>query len=70
MRIQDSIEVAAPAERVSATYVDVEHRPDWTASVTKVDVLDPGTFAVGTRAKVHQPYLPMEVHGIKRHCEA
>jgi uncharacterized membrane protein len=59
MRFQDSIEVAAPAERVFATYVDVEHWPDWTESVTKVDVLDPGPFAVGTRAKVHQPKLPV-----------
>jgi uncharacterized membrane protein len=59
MRFQDSIEVAAPAERVFATYADIAHWPDWTASVTRVEVLDPGPLAVGIRAKVHQPRLPV-----------
>ncbi len=59
MRFQDSIEVAASADRVFATYVDVEHWPDWTASVTRVEVLDPAPLAVGTRAKVRQPKLPV-----------
>jgi uncharacterized membrane protein len=59
MRFQDSIDVAAPAEQVFATYADVTRWPDWTDSVTRVEVLDPGPFAVGTRAKVHQPRLPV-----------
>jgi uncharacterized membrane protein len=58
VRFQDSIDVAAPAERVFATYADIERWPTWTASVTSVEVLDPGPLAVGTRAKVRQPRLP------------
>jgi len=38
MRFQDSIDVAAPADEVFATYADLDHWPDWTAGVTKVEV--------------------------------
>ena len=42
MRFQDSIDVAAPAERVFAVYADVERWPDWTGSTWVVTDLVPG----------------------------
>lgn len=61
MRFQDSIEVSAPAATVFETYADVERWPSWTASVTSVELLDPGRFRVGMRARVRQPKLPVAI---------
>ena len=59
MRFQDSMDVDAPAERVFTVFADVERWPEWTSTVTRVDVLTPGSMSVGTRAEVHQPRLPV-----------
>ena len=61
MRFQDSIEVSAPAGEVFAAYADVERWPSWTSSVTSVELLDPGPFRVGMRARVRQPKLPVAI---------
>lgn len=58
MRFEASTEVAAPSHEVFATYVDVANWPSWTSSVTSVELLDPGPFRVGCRARVRQPRLP------------
>ena len=60
MHFEDTIEVAAPAEAVFATYADVERWPSWTSSVTSVELLD-GRFQRGSRARVRQPKLPVAV---------
>jgi uncharacterized membrane protein len=57
MRYETAIDIAADADRVWATWVDVEHWPDWTASVESAQRLDDGAFGVGSRARIKQPKM-------------
>src|SRR6476619_2304568 len=52
---EDSIEIDAPAQLVWDVFSDVEHWPDWTASVTSLVGLDGPTLAVGKRFAIKQP---------------
>jgi len=55
MHFTDSIDIQAPTEVVWAVWSDIERWPEWTASVARVERLDPGALAVGLRARIHQP---------------
>lgn len=61
MAYSTSIDIDAAPEDVSEIISDVERWPEWTASITTVERLDEGPFAVGSQAKVKQPRLPTVV---------
>jgi len=51
----DSIEIAAPPQLVWDVFSDVEHWPDWTASVTSLAGLDGPALDIGKRFAIKQP---------------
>jgi uncharacterized membrane protein len=52
------IDIDAPASVVWEVFSDVEHWPDWTASVTRLTGLDGPRLAVGKRFEIKQPRMP------------
>ena len=61
MKLTDSIDIDAPPDIVWNVWRDVERWPEWTASIAKVELLDPGPLRVGLRARIRQPKLPVAV---------
>src|SRR5262245_56343418 len=57
MNIEMSVEIDRPPEVVWPVLVNVEHWPDWTSSIAKVERLDRSAFGVGSRVRVRQPRL-------------
>ena len=57
MRFETTVPIAADAERIWKTWVDVERWPEWTTSIDSVERLDAGEFGVGSRARVKQPKM-------------
>ena len=53
-----AVEIQAPPDRVWAVMRDIQHWPEWTPTVTRVQQLDRDPLAVGSRALIHQPKLP------------
>lgn len=58
MRFDDQVTIDAPPDVVWGVYADVEHWPDWTASVTSVRFASGTELAPGARVRIRQPRLP------------
>ena len=61
MHLTRSIDIQAPPNVVWDVWTDVERWPEWTASVSRVERLDPGPLAVGKRVRIRQPKFPTVV---------
>jgi len=61
MRIEHSIDIAAPVDRVWAVTMDVESWPEHTPSMTSVKRLDDAPLAIGSTARIKQPAQPTRI---------
>lgn len=61
MHIATSTTISAPIDSVWAILADVEHWPDWTASIRSVQPLDAGPIGIGARFRVRQPQTPIAI---------
>lgn len=55
MRIENTLKIEAPVERVWELTLDVESWPDHTPTMTSVERLDRSPIAVGSAVRIKQP---------------
>lgn len=69
-QFQVTVDAPASPRQVWNILRDVEHWPEWTASVTNARSLDPGPLTVGSRVRITQPKLPPALWKITEWDEA
>jgi uncharacterized membrane protein len=57
VRVTEQFDVSAPVDVVWTVLADVENWPDWTASMSKVEVIN-GPAGAGARVRIKQPKFP------------
>ncbi len=55
MRIEHSIDIAAPISTVWGLTIDIESWPTITPTITSVERLDSGSLEIGSKARLKQP---------------
>ena len=53
-----TVEIPAPPPLVWSVLADVTRWTEWTASISRVQLLSPGPLQIGSRVRIHQPKLP------------
>lgn len=61
MRLTHSVSVAAPPDTVWRVWEDLPHWPEWTPTITSLEVLEGDGIAAGTAARLKQPAQPAAV---------
>ncbi len=61
MRVEQVVDIPAPADRVWGVLCDLRGWPTWTASMREVTPLRPGPVEPGLQVRVVQPRLPTTV---------
>lgn len=56
-----TVDINAPPEIVCGMMFDIERWAEWTESISKIERLDSGPLALGSRARVLQPKVPPAV---------
>jgi carbon monoxide dehydrogenase subunit G len=66
IQLEESIEVARPADAVYAVLATVERYPDWLPGVTAAEQTSPGPVGEGTtfRLRLAGPGGPLEANGV------
>ena len=58
MNIEVTAPIAAKPDLVWSVLCELERWPEWTQSITRVERLGTGPFAVGSRVRIKQPGMP------------
>src|SRR5690349_5473189 len=61
MKYEQSIDIDAEPSRVWAVMADVERWSEWTASITRAELVSAGPFAIDSRVRIKQPRLKTTV---------
>jgi uncharacterized protein YndB with AHSA1/START domain len=65
-----TVDIDAPPEKVFAVLCDVERWPEWTSTMTSIQRLQSGSFALGSSAHVRQPGLRPAVWQVTKFAAA
>lgn len=57
MHFVTSVEIAAPPDRVWRILADIDHWPDMSPSITRVERVDPAPLSAGARVRIKQPRM-------------